>query len=138
MYVTVLAKQDGEVIAGVMSDAEGYFELKIPTAKILSGSYDLVFRYLGRERVERDVAKDIKEIVFIMDNSFVMDNQLITANHSLMDTDIGIGVVTGTGLVKRNIVGRLVEGFHQMQNFYRPMDEWLMMNYSEIQHTGRW
>ena len=134
MYVTVLARQGDEVVAGVMSDAEGNFELKVPTAKILSGSYDLVFRYLGRERVEREVGKDVKEVVFFMDNSYSLAD-VILAEPPLPPEYDRIGLWSKP---VEEIVGNLMWDPHSDKVFYRPMDEWLMMHNSEINHTGRW
>lgn len=144
MYVTVLARKGDEVISATMTDAEGNFELAVPTAKILSGSYDLVLRYLGRERVEKDVAKDVKEMAFLIDNSYALQSvMLVGMNEHTGFLGGGIreylgGGVASTGITSRTLVGITMSSFEQVNYFYRPLEDWLMMHNSEVNQSGRW
>lgn len=135
MYVTVLARKEGEVIAGTMSDAEGNFELVVSKDKLINGGYDLVIRYLGRERVEEKVQQDVNELVLFIDNSFTLASvPMYSESLTWYGDEIGIIEVRP----ERHLVGLTYTSFDQLPPFYRPMDEWLMMNFSEINHTGRW
>lgn len=137
MYVTVLARMGEEVISATMSDVDGNFELSVPKEKVESGEYDLVIRYLGRERIEEGMRKDVEELVLFIDNSYALASVAMHAFHSPTDRygdNIGIFEVEP----ECHLVGLTYTSFEQLPHFYRPMDEWLMMNFSEINHAGRW
>lgn len=145
-YVTLVVKVDGEIIAGTLSDSTGVFALQFSLDRVPEEGYELVVSYLGRERVEMGLQKDVEEIVMLVDDSFVLDEVQLYVQRELVDTytntytGIVTGVVEPSNSEATQLVGRFVTGMKgfELRYYYPPMNDWLMMRNSEVNQTGRW
>ena len=137
-FAHVAANDGDKFLAGTLSDADGRFELHFPKALVKDGSYQLKLRYQGREREDRDMKVVIQEMVYLIDGSEMIKG--ITLEGNARNTD-WFGHLTGA-IVSRTICnigrGTNIHGFGESKSIDRPLDEWLMMNFSEIHHSGRW
>ncbi len=137
----VMAFDGALLLAGTMSDTAGNFELRIPKEAFTGDSYQLRLRYMGRERRDHEIQRDVREFIYLIDASQMVDG--ITISASSYDDDKWGGTLVGeiiSILPERNISGsRSLNGpTYGKESLYRPLDEWLMMHNSEIHHSGRW
>lgn len=137
----VMAYDGALLLAGTMSDTAGNFELRIPKEAFVGDTYQLRLRYMGRERRDHEIQRDVREFIYLIDASQMIDGITILA--SSYDDDKWGGTLVGEIipiLPVRNISGirSLNSPTFGKESLYRPLDEWLMMHHSEIHHSGRW
>ncbi len=134
---------DGErLLSGVVSDTGGNFELRIAKGTLVEETYQLRLRYLGRERRDHEIARDVTEFLYLIDASMAIEG--ITVSDQLLVDEIsvlgGACITTVTTPTLRDRTWRTVtcRGAFEERSLYRPLDEWLMMHNSEIHLEGRW
>ena len=137
----VMAYDGALLLAGAMSDTAGNFELRIPKEALTGDTYQLRLRYMGRERRDHEIQRDVREFIYLIDASQMIDG--ITISASRYDDDKWGGTLVGEIISihpVRNISGirSLNSPTYGKESLYRPLDEWLMMHHSEIHHSGRW
>ena len=125
-FVTIKLIQNGVVVGGALTDEEGRFAFDILKSELDGDFYDLKMTYLGRERIDENLNVDVKEVAYLIDPGVELE---------------GIEIVERGGWITGDIITvGAVCSFETFDNkiLYRPLDEWLMMNNSEIHHSGRW
>ena len=143
-YAVVWARVEGRIIASGLTDENGEYELMVPAAEIHTLDFDLAVRYLGEEVVAVGLNKNSPGVDFRINDFYELESQYILGWLELRDPGPcgGPGPECVIGPRKkdpRSIAcgARMMRGTEKPA-LYRPMDEWLMMNHSEINHTGRW
>jgi hypothetical protein len=129
-YAHLMAYEGDTLLCGTLSDAEGNFVLRFPKDKLKGEQYDLRLRYLGRERRDHGVHRDATEFLYLVDASMMVDGMAIVADRQH-------GFLVGD-LIYQRLSFPQYNPTQASKTLYRPLDEWLMMHYSEIHHGGRW
>ncbi len=124
-YAQVMAYAGDSLLAGTLSDEQGRFQLSFPQEKLSAATYELRLRYQGRERSDSDVKRGTTELFYLIDASRMMEGITVTEQIDFSSD-------------YRSIVGMLAYNITDSRTLTRPLDEWLMMNFSEIHHSGRW
>ncbi|MFN8393911.1 MAG: hypothetical protein U0176_04485 [Bacteroidia bacterium] len=132
-FARVSAYQNGELLEGAMTDAEGRFRIVVERERFKGATYDLQLYHEGRIRWDSKIALDIREFKYLIDASIMLEGVPITANLSWDSFRDVVGILT---YWRSNCKwGDLNPSGAEL---YRPLDEWLMMHSSEIHHSGRW
>ena len=131
-YAHVMAYAGDSLLAGTLSDEQGRFQLSFPQEKLTAATYELRLRYQGRERRDADVKRGTTELFYLIDASHMMEGITVTEQTQPFVID----PISFTSY--SSITGMLVYHSTGSRTISRPLDEWLMMNFSEIHHSGRW
>lgn len=132
-FARVSVYQNGELIEGALTNAEGRFSISVERGRLSGSTYDLQLYHEGRIRWDSKIALDVREFKYLIDASLLLEDVAITER---VAWEWG-GYVVGELVVYPSIGGRpgfMLDG----GSLYRPLDEWLMMHSSEIHHSGRW
>ncbi len=123
---------EDKMLAETLSDEAGRFELSFPKIVRNSEGYELRLLYLGQERRDHIGRVDVAEFSYLIDASQMMEG--IEINEKIYPWSVDpIFNVTNKG----TFLGMLAMTLED-SNFYRPLEEWLIMNFSEIHPSGRW
>lgn len=133
-FARVSVYQNGELLEGALTDAEGRFRIVVDRERFMGPTYDLQLYHQGRIRWDSKINMDIRDFKYLIDASVMLEGFPITANKSPWDYD---DPIVGS-LIYSSII--CTWGHHSSSGagLYRPLDEWLMMHSSEIHHSGRW
>jgi hypothetical protein len=128
MQARVSVYQAGKLIDGAWSKEDGSFSIEIPNDSLVGDTFDLQLYHNGKIRWDAGIFRDLREFHYLIDASRLMDEVAIheKVNWYLMGD---LQYITG---------GMIHQPVGSTRSLYRPLDEWLMMNFSEINHTGRW
>jgi hypothetical protein len=122
---------EDKMLAETMSDEAGRFELSFPKNARNSEGYELRLLYLGQERRDHIVGVDVAEFSYLIDASQMIEGIEINERIYPWSVDPIFSISKGT------LVGMLAMTMED-RSFYRPLEEWLIMNFSEIHPSGRW
>jgi hypothetical protein len=132
VYVTA---QNGDEIGGTaQTDSSGQFSIPLKAAFVKRGAYTLHLGYLGQERQVYDIPNDVAELGIMIDASTVLP-EIPIRDHTVAPLDHG-----WIGIIKENPVGNLTYIYPATENkgyYYNPLDEWIWMRNSEVNHVGR-
>lgn len=132
-FARVSVYQNGELMEGAMTDAEGKFRIAVERERFTGATYDLQLYHEGRIRWDSKIHLDIRDFKYLIDASIMLEGVPITANLSWNSFRDVVGTLT---YWRSNCKwGDLNPSGAEL---YRPLDEWLMMHSSEIHHSGRW
>lgn len=124
VQVTIL--QNGNSIFQTFTNLDGQFEVSIPKSIFDSENYDLELSYLGRSRINEGIRLDVEYVSYLIDAGIQLPSVSITENRNILQ-----GVVIEMGMLTMRFS-------FETKTLYRPLDEWLMMNFSEIHLSKRW
>lgn len=126
MHASVVLYHRGEPIQGTLSNSEGKFELVVQKDDLSEGVFDLHLSYLGKTREDKGIKADFHEFLYLIDASQFLPTVEIEgrANSMILGELVYVGILN--------------PAIGEDRQIYRPLDEWLMMNFSEIHHDGRW
>jgi hypothetical protein len=132
-YAHVMILEDGQLLKGTLTDEDGRFELMIEKETLKGDTFDLHLSYLGKTRKDKGLRKDLREFIYLIDASQMMEGLAINSGDWIPDDPYLMGDIISLGLSTD------VRGYYSNNKaLFRPLDEWLMMNFSEIHHSGRW
>jgi hypothetical protein len=137
-YANVMAFSAGKLVSGTLSDTAGDFELRFPKQSIQGETYQLRLRYQGREREDLDITADIRSFVYLIDASFMVEGLEVQEMRSRFEWEDPIIMGQLITTTECDFSWRSLPSTGTTKALYRPLDEWLMMNNSEIHHSGRW
>lgn len=134
--VQITAIRQGTLGGTAISDSTGHFELPLSPDFLKKGPYDLQLHYFGLLYTEPQVQPDIAELAITVDMSIDLPAIPLTSTIPVSrDPETTTGVVMVVGNIHHVTLAPL--DYHPDKYLYRPLDEWLMMHNSEINHTGR-
>jgi hypothetical protein len=127
MQARISVYQAGKLIDGSWSKEDGTFSIEIPSGSLVGDTFDLQLYHNGKIRWDSGIHRDLREFHYLIDASRMLERVSIqeTSDRYLLG---GMTYVVGMS-ISRTWEGKILS---------RPLDEWLMMNFSEINHTGRW
>ncbi len=128
MQARISVYQAGKLIDGGWTKEDGTFSIEIPSASLVGDTFDLQLYHNGKIRWDSGIHRDLREFHYLIDASTMLKGIEIEADISRY--------VRGELISLGSVVYR-DSGLDQ-KSLYRPLDEWLMMHNSEINHTGRW
>ncbi len=132
--VQVSAQHDGEVGGTAQTDSSGQFSIPLKAAFVKRGAYALHLSYLGLERDVYGIPNDVAEVGITIDASTVLP-EIPIRDHTVEPLDHG-----WVGITIANPVGQLTYRYPAKENkvyYYNPLDEWIWMRNSEVNHVGR-
>jgi hypothetical protein len=135
------AFDNGKQLANATTDEEGKFELRMQRKAIEGENYVLRLNYFGREREDREISILSNEILYLIDASREIEGVQIT---SKVVWEVDPPIIMGDTFtdVDHYLMGQttcvITNPISNKGPLFRPLDEWLMMNFSEIHHSGRW
>lgn len=127
MQARISVYQAGKLIDGGWTKEDGAFSIEIPSASLVGDTFDLQLYHNGKIRWDSGIHRDLREFHYLIDAARLMD---VVAIH-----------VTKVKYLRGDLLcisGMDIPNAGNTKTLYRPLDEWLMMNFSEINHTGRW
>lgn len=127
MQARVSVYQAGKLIDGGWTREDGSFSIEIPKSSMVGDTFDLQLYHNGKIRWDSGIPSDLREFQYLIDAARLMDEIAI---HEKVNWYLMGGL--------QYITGRMIQPLGNTRSLYRPLDEWLMMNFSEINHTGRW
>jgi hypothetical protein len=134
-FVRVAVYEGDRLVKGVLSDTAGRFEFNLPKSDLHETTYDIKISHHGRERLDTGIGHDIKELLYLVDAAYSISGLEVMGSRSISllgETSMGLMIMDPKTIAAYSISSR------DRATLYRPLDEWLMMNHSEIHHSGRW
>ncbi|MBL0017575.1 MAG: hypothetical protein IPP17_14355 [Bacteroidetes bacterium] len=128
MQARVSVYQGGKLIDGGWTREDGSFSIEIPKTSMVGDTFDLQLYHNGKIRWDSGIPSDLREFQYLIDAARLMDEIAIR--------DRSVQYIVGD--LRYVTVGMIHQSVGSTRSLYRPLDEWLMMNFSEINHTGRW
>jgi Carboxypeptidase regulatory-like domain len=128
--------QNGDLVGGsALSDSSGKFVIPLKAGFVKRGAYTLHLSYLGLERHMYDMPNDVAEVGISIDASVLLP-EIEIRDWEVARTDHPYW----TGTVIQSPVG-LIAYLPRREElkpyYYNPLDEWIWMRNSEVNHTGR-
>lgn len=137
--VTVTLMQQGTVLAGIVTGAEGRFRLRVKAAKLNGNVFEVHASWLGRTLFVQNLSSDNPEIVVFIDTDDVLPS------YELAEVEIstyGRGRVTGQILmgieVKRMDILNVDGWMTRTEKYYHELDDFIQMRRSDVHYNGRW
>lgn len=144
--VNIQARRDAAVSAIATTDSSGHFSLRLPADFVQDAPYELVATYLGSEKITYAMPQDVTEVLVTIDAAVLTETVWIS--HELRD---GYGVVGMLEIrpepknpeITASTVTAYLGSISYLEHepleryYYNPLDTWIWMRNSEVNHTGR-
>jgi hypothetical protein len=127
----IILYQKGSLVKGTFTDEEGKFEIKLPKDTLSMEDFDLHLHYMGKTRTDLQIASDAREFLYLIDASGMIDGIAIAEPRIWEEDNILLGQLITESSCS---LGLQAPG----RTLFRPLDEWLIMNLSEIKPVSRW
>ena len=145
--VNIQARRDVAVSAIATTDSSGHFSLRLPADFVQDAPYELVATYLGSEKINYAMPQDVTEVLVTIDASFLTETVVVIGNQD-RDSDFLVGAFEvprtdyrphHTDSIAPAYLGSISYLEHEPleRYYYNPLDEWIWMRNSEVNHTGR-
>lgn len=147
-FVQVIVEQDGKTSQKLKTNELGEFVIIRSNLDTEFPTVRLKIDYLGQEVRSEELEVNVAEIEAHVDAGIALEKVVIyepqgNGENTSCRMPVHKGIHCGkpnasleVRATKRTI--RPIQASAYVSSIYRPLDEWLMMNYSEIHHSGRW